>query len=55
MSIITHSKYNALVDFLFSMGFHSSLYYDDEISEETCKNTIDGILNLLDITVTENA
>ena len=54
MAIITQSKYNTLVNYLFSMGFHSLLYYDDEISEETCQNTINGILNLLDVTVVEN-
>ena len=53
MSVITISEYNSLVNYLFSMGFHSSLYYDDEISEETCKHTINGILNLLDIIVAD--
>ena len=36
------------------MGFHSSLDYSEEISEETYQNTINGILNLLDATVVEN-
>ena len=54
MTVITISKYNTLFNYLFSTGFHSSLCYDDEISEETCQNTIKGILNLLDVTVVEN-
>ena len=53
MLVITVSEYNVLVGYLLSMGFHSSLCYGDEISEETCKHTINDILNLLDIIVAD--
>ncbi len=48
---ISEEEYNAAVEYIESLRLHSSLYFDAEISHETCEDIVTGMLKELSIAV----